>query len=132
MVAYRIKYLAPAFGYVLLIIGLSSLSQEVVAAYSWGIQDFLLHGTEYHFYGVTLIWAFLRNKPQRELRTAYGLAVSVGALTGMADEFYQSFVPSRCSTIDDVVADVFGVILSIITFRLLMRIPKFETWRRHA
>ena len=132
MVAYRIKYFAPAVLYVLLILTLSSLNQQIVATYSWGIQDFLLHGTEYHFYGVTLIWAFLRDKPLSELKASYRLAVSVGALTGMADEFYQSFVPSRYSTIEDVVADVFGVILSIITFQLILKIPKLEAFRQHA
>ena len=130
--AYRIKYFAPAILYVLLILALSSLNQRIVATYSWGIQDFLLHGTEYHFYGVTLIWALLRDKPWSELQVSYRLALSVGALTGILDEFYQSFVPSRYSTIEDVVADVVGVILSILTFKLLMKLPALKRFRQHA
>ncbi len=129
---YRLKYFAPAILYVLLITLLSSLDQESVAYLSWGIQDFILHAVEYNFYGVTLIWAFYREKPQHELKMSFRLAVSVGALSAVADEFYQSFVPTRYSTIEDIAADVFGLILSIITFSLLMKIPLLEKFRKDA
>ncbi len=130
--AYRIKYFAPAALYVALIIFLSSLNQTVVASFTHGVEDFILHATEYHIFGLTLIWAFYREKPNSELKSSYRLAVSTGTLFAMADEFYQSFVPSRYSTIEDVVADVFGLILSIITFSLLMKISAFEDLRQNA
>ncbi len=130
--AYRVKYFLPAILYVLIIISLSSLNQITVSKYTWGIEDFFLHATEYHFFGVTLIWAIFREKPWHELKSSYRLAVGIGALIACADEFYQSFIPSRFSTIEDVVADVFGVILSIITFSLLMKIASLERFRQHA
>lgn len=130
--AYRVKYFIPAVLYVLLIIGLSSLNQVTVSKLTWGIEDFFLHAIEYHFFGVTLIWAVLREKPWPELKSSYRLAVSIGALSAMADELYQSFVPGRFSTVEDVVADVLGVILSIITFSLLMKIPFLERYRQNA
>lgn len=130
--AYQIKYYAPAAIYVALIIFLSSLNQQVVANLTWGIEDFILHATEYHIFGITLIWAFYREKQKLELKASYRLAVSTGTLFAMADEFYQSFVPTRYSTIEDVVADVFGLILSIITFSLIMRIPALESFRQDA
>ncbi|MBT4036205.1 MAG: VanZ family protein [Candidatus Marinimicrobia bacterium] len=129
---YRIKYYSPAVLYVILIFALSSLNQRIVYNYSWGLDDFLLHFTEYHFYGVTLIWAVMRDKPRSELKSSYRLAVSIGALSAISDEFYQSFIPSRYSTLDDVVADVFGVLLSVITFSLLMKIPFLERIRKNA
>jgi len=131
-VAYRLKYFAPAVLYVAFILTLSSLNQRLVTNLSWGLKDVLLHFIEYHFYGVTLIWAFLREKPRIELKQSYRLAVSMGALTGILDETYQYFVPSRFSSVEDVVADVFGVILSLITFSLLMKIPKLEQFRINA
>ena len=130
--AYRFKYYSPAVFYVILIFALSSLNQRIVANLSWGIEDFLLHFIEYHFYGVTLIWAVMRDKPWHELRTSYRLAASIGAVSAIGDEIYQSFVPTRYSTIEDVVADIFGVILSIITFSLLMKIPILERFRQNA
>ena len=129
---YRIKYYSPAVLYVILIFALSSLNQRIVYNYYWGLDDFLLHFTEYHFYGVTLIWAVMRDKPRSELKSSYRLAVSIGALSAISDEFYQSFIPSRYSTLDDVVADVFGVLLSVITFSLLMKIPFLERIRKNA
>ncbi|NQV42969.1 MAG: VanZ family protein [Candidatus Marinimicrobia bacterium] len=116
----------------ILIITLSSLNQRIVSTYSWGIQDFVLHFIEYNIYGVTLIWAVLRDKPWRELRSSFRLAASMGAVSAIGDEFYQSFVPSRYSTMEDVVADIFGVILSIITFSLLMKIPFLQRLRQNA
>lgn len=130
--AYRTKYYLPTILYVLLIILLSSLNQRIVSDFTWGINDFILHAVEYHFFGVTLIWAVLREKPWQELKASYRLAVSIGALFAIADEFYQSFIPSRYSTVEDVVADVFGIILSIITFSLLMKIPFLERLRQDA
>jgi len=131
-VAYRFKYFTPAILYVLLILGLSSLNQSTVAKFSWGIQDFILHAIEYNLLGVTLIWAILRDKPWHELKSSYRLSVSIGALIGILDEFYQSFIPGRFSTVEDVVADVFGVILSIISFSLLMKIPSLKQMRENA
>lgn len=132
MVAYRLKYFGPAILYVVLIFSLSSLNQRMVTNLSWGIQDFLLHGTEYHFFGVTLIWAMLREKSLIELKSSYRLAVGIGAFIAIADEVYQSFVPSRFSTIEDVVADIFGIILSIITFSLVMKIKWLDNLRTDA
>ena len=129
---YRLKYFAPAFVYVGLIITLSSLNQRLVSNYSWGVEDFILHTLEYHFYGVRLIWAVLREKSWLELKSSYRLAVSIGAISAIGDEIYQSFVPSRYSTMEDVVADIFGVILSIITFSLIMKIPVLERFRQNA
>ena len=129
---YRLKYFAPSVLYVILILFLSSLNQRFVTNHTWGIEDFILHTTEYHFFGVTLIWAILRDKPIGELKASYRLAVGLGAISAIADEFYQYFVPTRFASIDDVVADVFGVILSIITFSLLMKIPILERFRQNA
>ena len=111
---------------------MSSLNQRLVSNYSWGVEDFILHTLEYHFYGVTLIWAVLREKSWLELKSSYRLAVSIGAISAIGDEIYQSFVPSRYSTMEDVVADIFGVILSIITFSLIMKIPVLERFRQNA
>ncbi|NQV29853.1 MAG: VanZ family protein [Candidatus Marinimicrobia bacterium] len=129
---YRLKYFAPAALYIGLILSLSSLNQRMVSNYSWGIEDFILHSVEYHFYGVTLIWAVLREKSWVELKPSYRLAVSIGAISAIADEIYQSFVPTRYATMEDVVADIFGVILSIITFSLIMKIPVLERFRQDA
>jgi VanZ family protein len=132
MVTYQLKYYTPAVLYFLLIITLSSLNQTTVAQYTWGIQDFILHVIEYNLFGVTLIWAIYREKPVMELKPSYRLALGVGALFAIGDEFYQSFIPTRVSTMEDVVADILGLILSLITFSLMMKIQTLEKFRKHA
>ena len=129
---YRLKYFSPSALYVILILFLSSLNQDIVGTYSFGITDFILHAGEYNLLGVTLIWAFYRDKPAHEFRPSYLLAVSTGTIIAMLDEFYQSFIPTRISSIEDVVADVFGLILSVITFSLLMKIKKLDEFRSNA
>jgi VanZ family protein len=132
MVVYKFKYFSPALFYVIVILILSSLNQDVVGTFSFGIADFILHTGEYNILGVTLIWAIYRDKPRIEFRSSYLLAISVGAVIAIMDEFYQAFVPTRFSTIEDVVADVFGLILSVITFSLLMKIKKLDEFRLNA
>ena len=132
MVVYRIKYFLPAVLYALIIVALSSLNQDTVGTFTFGIADFILHAGEYNILGVTLIWAFYREKPHTEFRQSYMLAISTGAIIAILDEVYQSFIPTRFSSIEDVVADVFGLILSIITFSLLMKIPGMDKYRLNA
>lgn len=129
---YPLKYYLPSVLFAALIFFLSSLDQSTVGKFSWGIGDFFLHSAEYNLFGVTLIWAFYREKPRIELKPSYRLAVSTGALIAIADEFYQSFIPTRHSSVEDVVADVFGLILSIIIFSLMLKIPKLEKFRQSA
>lgn len=129
---YRLKYFTFAPLYVILILILSSLDQNIVGAFSFGIKDFVLHAVEYNILGVTLIWAFYRDKLPSEFRNSYLLAISTGSLIAILDEVYQAFVPTRFSTIEDVVADIFGLILSVITFSLLMKIKPLENFRQHA
>ena len=132
MVKYSLKFYAPAVLYILLILTLSSLNQRLVQNLSWGLEDFLLHATEYHLFGLTLIWAVYRDKPKHEYRNSFRVAMGVGTLVAMGDEFYQSFIPSRYSSMEDVVADVFGMLLSTITFSLMMKISALEKLRQHA
>lgn len=130
--AYRIKFFSPAVLFALLILSLSSLNQDTVGTFTFGIADFILHAGEYNVFGVTLIWAFYRDKPKSEFRDSYLLAISTGAAIAVLDEVYQSFIPTRFSSIEDVVADVFGLILSVITFSLLMKIPGLDEHRLNA
>lgn len=129
---YRFKYFSPSFIYVFLILILSSLNQDVVGTITFGIADFILHAAEYNILGVTLIWSFYREKPPFEFRNSYLLAISTGAMIAFLDEIYQAFIPTRFSSIEDVVADIFGLILSVITFSLLMKIKSLDEFRLNA
>lgn len=126
------RFYLPPILYVLLILFLSSLNQQTVVRYSFDLKDIVLHFLEYHFYGVLLIWGFLNDQPLETLKRAYGKAILAGSLTAIADEFYQSFVPSRFASIHDVFSDVAGVVCAILTFMILIRIPLLNRWRLNA
>ena len=128
----KLKFKLPALLYMGLILSISSLNQQMVSKYSFGLEDFMLHAVEYNVLGVLLIWAIYSDKAEIELKQSYRLAMGAGTLFAMADEFLQSFIPSRHASLEDVVADVFGLILSIISFSLLMKIPGLQRLRQNA
>ena len=128
-----IKFWLPPVIYTLVIVLASSLPQRIVVEYTFKLSDKLLHTGHYMLYGFTLIWAFLG---PRELpgafKRAYLKAIGVGALVGILDEFYQSFIPSRTSSGWDALADTVGIVIAGVVFYCLMKIPKLEKIRRHA
>ncbi len=48
--------------------------------------------------------------------TRIGWAILIGTLYGVSDEFHQSFVPGRESTIPDIVADAVGSCLGLFVY----------------
>lgn len=67
------------------------------------------HLTEYAILA-TLIWRALRSAENGERSTLILFTVSlIGcAVFAASDEFHQSFVPSRTSSVNDVMIDIFG------------------------
>ena len=67
------------------------------------------HLTEYAILA-TLIWRALRSAENWKRSTLILFAVSlIGcAVFAASDEFHQSFVPSRTSSVNDVMIDIFG------------------------
>jgi|FLOH01.1.fsa_nt_gi VanZ family protein len=127
----RPKYWIPFICYTALIIFMSSLSQGVVSKYfSWA--DFVLHFLEYHFYGLTLSWLIMQDKEISEYKHYLIYIVVAGIILGSGDELYQSFTPSRISSINDVISDSVGVLVSLGSFRLAMNFGWINRWRTNA
>ena len=72
-----------------------------------------IHGALYLVLGLTLSWAGYRG--------GYAIPVSVLILDGIGygalDEWHQSFVPGRDSSVGDAVADAIGVLAGFAIFR---------------
>ncbi len=132
MVPDKPRFYLPPIAYVLLILSASSLPGASVAKLTFDISDYILHFIEYNFFGVTLIWAFLGAQAFDALKKATGLAILAGCLTAVLDEFYQSFIPTRFSSVYDVLADSLGVLFSLATFLVLMKLPFLNRWRTGA
>ena len=70
------------------------------------------HMILYVFFGM-LLYLTLKNSQYPSFRdNAMLLAIAIGILYGMSDEFHQSFVPGRNADIGDLAADGIGVTLA--------------------
>ena len=99
----------------LILIGSSIPGKSVptVFAITW---DKLLHVIEYFFLGILGYRAY-ENKYKH-----ISIIVSIyGVLFGCIDEMWQSFIPGRHPSYYDVIADCIGVILGVITIRMIKK-----------
>lgn len=127
------KFWLPPVLYTLLIMFASTLPNRVVSEYSFQLSDKILHSIHFMVYGMTLIWGFLGTRPFPEgFKSAYLKAIGVGVVVACLDEIYQSFIPSRTSSVWDTLADSVGILLAGITFYYLMKIPAIKRIRRYV
>jgi VanZ family protein len=73
-----------------------------------GIQtpDYILHAVEYSVLGLLLCW--WRVAAGEPVARAVTQAIIMGSLYGITDEFHQFFVPGRCMSVSDWLADTAG------------------------
>lgn len=132
-------YAGPVLIYAMLIFYLSSLSrlpEEVPSFYGF---DKLAHFLEYYVFG-WLIYRWLGHAKRPFLQAhAFLLTIFIGIGYGLSDEWHQSFVQGRDSTLWDALFDAIGVAAAAFTFRFARgRITHFpgrwknawNEWRR--
>ena len=99
-----------------LIFYLSSLSQppeELMEVIDWGQIDKVFHLVEYTVLGVLLARA-LSYSLRRILPTfAWIIAFAIAVLFGVSDEWHQSFVLGRHSSISDWIFDIIGSAIGV-------------------
>ena len=103
-------YWLPLFIYAALIFYLSSLPGTAYPHLFFS-ADKLLHLGEYGILGYLLARAL--GQYQLKRRVLFMTAVSICFVYGVSDELHQFFVPNRCSSIVDIIADVTGSSLGI-------------------
>ncbi len=100
-----------------------SILWKIVHAVYGGISEsqfeilhFLVRKTaHFTFYGLLSVFAYYSWKATLPVRRIWafrwsGLAVAVALIAGSLDEFHQSFVPSRTSSVRDVLLDTAGAV----------------------
>ena len=111
-------YWLPVFTYVGLIFSLSTIRG---AGTSWLFpnMDKVMHLLEYSLFGLLLGRAvrFTLSGSKRWVATVATLAL--GASVGGLDEFYQSFVPTRTSSVADWATDVAAVGLAVLLTQIV-------------
>ena len=102
------------FFYLFLILIGSSIpgkSVPTVFAFTW---DKLLHVIEYFFLGILGYRAYENRYKYITIRISM-----FGIIFGCIDEMWQSLIPGRNPSYYDVIADGIGVILGVITIRMI-------------
>ena len=97
-----------------MIIGSSFEGNSIPKSYIFTL-DKLLHIIEYFIFGILLFFVFLliSNKPDV-------ISFILGIFYSLIDELYQSTVIGRDSSALDVIADIIGLILSILFIKLFL------------
>lgn len=115
-----VRYWLPVFGYLGIVQFLGS-QQDLQVPMLFPNVDKVVHVLEYLGIGVLLA---------RACRASYALpvpigtalfAVGVGLCIGATDEFVQSFVPGRMSSVNDLLADATGLLIAQFVFLLVVR-----------
>jgi VanZ family protein len=108
-------WLILAIGYAALIVILSSMPKLTPPDVGFGQIDKLLHMAEYFVFGILWMKAFSLFGFLRRNRIVL-ILVLYGIVFAVLDEFHQNFVPSRNMDSWDLIADIGGLILSVIVY----------------
>ena len=92
----------------------SSPILQNVEKYIW---DKLLHLLEYLVLGILLMRALSLSFKRRSLEHLVFMALAVGSLYALTDEWHQSFVPLRDASFHDWMADSAGVLIGALVWR---------------
>ena len=79
-------------------------------------SDKLCHLLEYGGLGILLARALRGTMRVRIALFAAMMAIGVGSLIGAGDEYFQSFIPGRESSVFDWMADTLGVMLAQVIY----------------
>ena len=112
----------PVLAYVGLIFTLSA-QPRLVAPLDFQNSDKLIHLCEYGVLGLLLARAIRRSWPWRSIAAAALSTLVIGLAIAGCDEWFQSTVPGRDSSVFDWYADGFGLVLSQLLALALGRDP---------
>ena len=76
--------------------------------------DKLCHAAAYATLGATFLFALHPRVHNRNFLPTAAVVVLFCLLYGITDEFHQSFIPGRFPSWQDIVADTFGGLLSVL------------------
>lgn len=107
-----LKYQGPALLLMILIFIASSFSTLPGPRLGFRFEDKWHHFLVFGILGYLLVRAiYWQSDFPFWKRNSVWLAMIIGILYGISDEYHQSFVPGRFSEVGDVIADAVGVIL---------------------
>ena len=84
--------------------------------------DKIFHCCEYAVLGFLLARAFCLNKPDLLEIVVFFIVIFISVLYGFSDEYHQSFIQGRTSSLGDVIADGLGGLLGAGTYFFCLKI----------
>lgn len=111
-----VKYYSPSFLYAGLIFALSSYSLIVPPSLP-SFSDKYIHFMEYFIFGFLLARSYMHASTANFRRYYILLAVLTGAMCGLMDEYYQTFVPLRGLEALDLLADCLGILSGALIYK---------------
>jgi VanZ family protein len=106
---------APAVLWAALIFTLSSIAG--LPAPPGGLTDKHAHLITYAVLCACLVWGLTDRAPARTTGRIAAAAVVLATLYGASDEWHQSFVPGRETSVLDLAADTAGAVLAAVALR---------------
>lgn len=124
----KLVFFLPAVFYCALIFFLSSKSLKIKLGFIY--WDKGAHWLEFMILGILLAFGFFKSIPGRLFLNSY-LTIMLGILIGLTDELHQLFVPGRKCDWRDWLADVLGILVGLLFYRLMNRkINGFFRWKK--
>ena len=101
-------YSFPALGYAALIFGISSVRGYSIPNLPFFSFDKIIHALEFGLFGILLYRSFYFHL---KLKRPYVITLLAGGIYALLDEIHQYFVPGRYCSINDLGADLIGIII---------------------
>jgi VanZ family protein len=100
------------------------VSNQPKVVIPFGAPDYVAHAINYAVLGVLLIWGLAGGEwPAMTMRLMVS-AVVLAVLLGIFDEFHQSFIPGRDSSLRDVLADAVGATIGACVTAVLLALRR--------
>ena len=97
--------------YMVLILSISAIPTNIIPALGFRHADKIAHFFEYSILGFLAVQSF---KPLNGYHLFY--IIFSGFIFGVFDEWWQSFISDRCTSLFDLLSDNFGMLISSIIF----------------
>lgn len=110
-------YQLPAILFAVAIFISSSVPDPLNIHINIRFEDKWKHIAGYGIFGILIARALYYQVRYPSIKKNYiGIAIVLGVLYGISDEFHQSFVPGRFTEAADVLADSIGIVIGVMLF----------------
>jgi VanZ family protein len=118
-----VRHWLPVLAYVSIIFVLSA-QPNLQPPLTFQNSDKLVHVLEYGGLGLLFAWALRATTPARSWTFVSLVALGTGLCIGAGDEYFQSFIRGRESSVFDWLADGSGLTLAQLAYLAFARDPK--------